>query len=48
MTREDEIIFAIVDAWAFYCKITDEQTLEYIKTGCALTNVILKNITWNG
>lgn len=42
MTKEDEVIFAIADAWAFYCKITDEQLLTYIKTGCALTNAVLK------
>lgn len=43
-TKEDEVVSAIADSWAFYCKITDEKLLTYIKTSCLLTNAVLKSL----
>lgn len=48
MTKEDEVIQAVADAWAFYCKITDENLLTYIRTSCLLTNTVLKSLKGSG
>jgi hypothetical protein len=42
--KEDVLISGIAEAWAFYCKIDDENLLTYIKTSCALTVGILKSL----
>lgn len=45
--KEDVLISGIVESWAFYCNIFDEELLTYMKTSCALTNGILTNLSEN-
>jgi len=42
--KEDVLISGIVESWAFYCNMSDEELLTYLKTGCALTSIILKTL----
>lgn len=45
--KEDVLISGIVESWAFYCKISDDKLLTYMKTSCALTTGILTNLSEN-
>ena len=43
-TNDDNVIASISDAWAYYCNITDDNLLTFLRTGCLLTNAVFKGL----
>lgn len=43
-STEEEVISSIADAWAYYCNVSDQRLLTYLKTGCLLTNAVFKGL----